>query len=122
MKGFEERGSDMSWREFERHCEDLVKGCFSKKEYRVQFNVPKKYADGTTKRMDIHVAERRRGGRHFVIDCKHFPKAHLNENEIQTTLDYKRKSKASKAIILVSEASNCPDSFKRSAKDQGYTS
>ena len=54
--------------------------------------------------MDISVAERRQGGRHFVIDCKHFPIAELNENEIQTTLDYKRRSKASKAIILIEMA------------------
>jgi hypothetical protein len=69
MKVFEERGSNMSWRDFERQCEDLVKGCFSDREYRVQFNATKTYADGATKRMDIHVAERRQGGRHFVIDC-----------------------------------------------------
>ena len=68
--------------------------------------------------MDIHIAERRRGGRHFVIDCKHFPKTNLNENEIRTTLEYKKRSKASKAIILVSKASRCPDKFLQSAKTQ----
>lgn len=53
-----------------------------------------------------------------MIDCKHFPVAALNEEEIRTTLDYKRRSNASKAIILVSKVSNCPDSFIKSAKRQ----
>ena len=72
-----------------------------------------------TKRMDISVAERRQGGKHFVIDCKHFPIAELNEHEIKTTLDDKRRSRASKAIILVSKSSNCPSRFMASARRQG---
>jgi hypothetical protein len=69
--------------------------------------------------MDISVAERKPGGRHYVIDCKHWPIAYLNEHEIETTLDYKRRSKASKEIILVSASSNCPDKFMDSAYRQG---
>ena len=109
----------MTWREFEQRCEDLACRCFPNEKYRVECNRPRTYADGQTRRMDISVAERRQGGRHFVIDCKHFPIAELNENEIQTTLDYKRRSKASKAIILVSKSSNCPSRFMASAKRQG---
>ena len=45
----------------------------------------------------------------------------MNENEIKTTLAYKKISGASKAIILVSKASDCPDSFRRSAESQGVS-
>ena len=117
MAPFKER--EMTWREFEQRCEGLTSRCFPKKKYRVECNQPRTYADGMTKRMDISVAERRQGGKHFVIDCKHFPIAELNENEIQTTLDYKRRSRAAKAIILVSKSSNCPSRFMASARRQG---
>lgn len=119
MKALEERKLDMTWRDFERRCEELVERCFSRKDYKITFNEPRKYADGKTKRVDIRVSERKQGGRNFVIDCKHFPVATLNKEEIRTTFDYKRRSNASKAIILVSKVSNCPDSFIRSAKSQG---
>ena len=109
----------MTWREFEQRCEDLTSRCFPNEKYRVEYNQPRTYADGMTKRMDISVAERRQGGKHFVIDCKHFPIAELNENEIRTTLDYKRRSRAAKAIILVSKSSNCPSRFMASARRQG---
>ena len=114
-----EKKEDMSWRDFERRCEELVKSCFPDEKFRVACQVPRTYADGTTKRMDISIAERRRGGKHYVVDCKHFRVAVLNENEIRTTLEYKRISNASKAIILVSASSNCPDNFVKSARRQG---
>ena len=116
MTPFKER--EMTWREFEQRCEGLISRCFPNEKYRVQYNQPKTYADGKTKKMDISVAERRQGGKHFVIDCKHFPIAELNENEIKTTLDYKQRSRASKAIILVSKSSNCPSRFMASARRQ----
>ena len=55
--------------------------------------------------MDYHVAEKRQGGKHYVIDCKHYPKAILSRREVDDTLEYKRKSRASKAIILISQES-----------------
>ena len=109
----------MTWKQFEKYCEDLIQRCFPDDKYRVECQKVGTYRDGVTKRMDISIAERRPGGRHYVVDCKHFPTAILNENEIQTTLEYKRLSKAAKAIILISGQSNCPDSFKRSAERQG---
>ena len=113
------REKDMTWREFEERCQDLIKGLFPPDKFVTEFQREKTYADGETKRMDIYIAEKRQGGRHYVVDCKHFPKATLNENEIQTTLEYKRKSKASRAVILISAQSNCPDSFISSAERQG---
>ena len=99
----------VDWRLFERDCAALIRRCFPNEKYRVAEQRARKYADGMTKIMDIHVAERRQGGRHYVIDCKHWPIGRLHEGEIQSTLDYKRRSGASKAIILISESSNCPD-------------
>lgn len=110
---------EMKWREFEKHCEELVKRCFPDDKYRICCGEKRIYADGVAKIMDISIAERKQGGRHYVVDCKHFPIAVLNENEIQTTLEYKRRSRAAKAIILVSGESNCPDGFMRSAESQG---
>ena len=109
---------EMTWKQFEEYCEDLIQRCFPNDKYRVECQRERTYSDGVTKRMDISIAEKRRGGKHYVVDCKHFPTAVLSENEIQTTVSYKKLSKASKAIILISEQSNCPDSFKRSAESQ----
>ena len=106
------------WWVFEQDCAKLIRRFFPNEKYRIEGQRIRTYKDGVTKRMDIHVAERRQGGRHYVIDCKHWPRSHLNEREIQTTLDYKRRSRASRAIILISESSNCPDTFIVSAERQ----
>ena len=116
MALFEEE--KMTWREFEKVCEKLVTETFHGDTWKVKIQPTRTYADGQTKRMDIEISERRQGGKHYVIDCKHFPKAELNEEEIRTTLEYKRRSRASRAFILVSSASNCPQSFLNSARRQ----
>ena len=108
----------MTWREFEKLCEELVTDTFHGDTWQVKIQPTRTYADSQTKRMDIEISERRQGGKHYVVDCKHFPTAVLNEEEIRTTLDYKRRSKASRAFILVSSASNCPQSFLNSARRQ----
>ena len=119
MALFEEE--EMTWREFEKLCEKLVTDTFHGDTWKVKIQPVRTYADGQTKRMDIEISERRQGGNHYVIDCKHFPKAVLNEEEIRTTLDYKKRSRASRAFILVSSASNCPRSFLDSAKRQNVS-
>ncbi len=116
MALFEEE--KMTWREFEKLCEKLVTNNFHGDTWKVKIQPTRTYADGQTKRMDVEISERRQGGKHYVVDCKHFPKAALNEEEIITTLDYKRRSRASRAFILVSSASNCPQSFLDSARRQ----
>ena len=117
---------EMTWKQFEKYCEDLIQRCFpDDKKYRVKCQKEVTYRDGVTKRMDISIAERRPGGRHYVVDCKHFPTAILNENEIQTTLEYKRLSKAAKAIILISGAVQLSGQFFeicREAGGSGHTS
>ena len=119
MFGFRERGIDMEWPEFEERCEELVRRCLPNDKYRIISQYSRVFSDGERRRMDFHIAERKQGGKHYVVDCKHFTKAYLNENEIRTTLNYKRKCRASKAIILVSKSSNCPQSFINSAQRQG---
>ena len=110
----------MTWREFEQLCEKLIEKHFPEEDWIVTPQQSRTYSDGQTKRKDIAISERRQGGRgrHYVVDCKHFPTSPLNQNEINTTLDYKRRSRASAAIILVSSSSNCPESFVKSAERQ----
>ena len=117
MPLFKER--EMSWHEFEQRCLELVHRCFPDEDFRIAYQREQSYADGQTKRMDISIAEKRQGGCHYVIDCKHFTKADLNQHEIDTTLDYKRRSRASKAILMVSNDSNCPQRFLDAAERQG---
>lgn len=115
MRPFEE--IEMDPRDFEQQCEDLVGYCLHDKQYRIK-NQRRQIYGGRTKIMDIYIAERKQGGRHYVIDCKHFTTRPLDMNEIQTTLEYKRLSRASKAIILISGKTNCPPRIKEFAKSQ----
>ena len=69
--------------------------------------------------MDIHVAERRVGGRAVVVDAKHFKVAHLNRNEVETTFDYKRRSRAAATLIVVSGSTVVPDSVQAYADGLG---
>ena len=108
--------SDLTWRQFEILCESLIRESLDPQKWRIASQRRRQYADGETKIMDFHIAERRQGGRGIVIDCKHFPKAPLNENEIRTTVDYKRRSRASKAIILISSESNYDERFLQAAR------
>ena len=92
----------MSPKGFERFCERRVKRWF--RSFKVEFQLRRVYK-GKKKIMDIYIAERRRGGKRYVIDCKHYRKACLNEHEIDSTLCYKKGSNASVAIMLISGAS-----------------
>ena len=103
MKWHEEK--KMTPGEFEQVCVDLVERCFPNDSYRIAFHPRRTYKDGVTKIMDIEIAERKQGGKSYVIDCKHFQVVALNEHEIDSTLEYKRRSKASAAIMLISGAS-----------------
>ena len=106
----------MTPKEFELFCLKLVKRCFPNDDYRVCYHPHRKYKDGVTKIMDINIAERRQGGKHYVIDCKHFQVNDLNTYEVDSTLCYKRKSNASAAIMLISGVSNCPEKVLRYAE------
>jgi hypothetical protein len=124
----------MDWREFEKLCEkrlNKIKDELSQElreligedidEDLIKVDPQRKTTspDGETKRVDLYIAERRQGGRRYVIDCKHFPKAQLNNHEVDTTLEYKARHRASKAFMFVSDVSNCPASFMRYAEKMG---
>ena len=108
----------MKWREFERYCEDLITESLDPDRYRITPQYIGEYA-GIIKRMDFHIAEKRRGGRAYVVDCKHFQVNPLPRGEIETTREYQRLCKASSSIILVSSVSDCPESFLEYAHDMG---
>jgi hypothetical protein len=69
--------------------------------------------------MDIHVAERRSGGYHFVFDAKHFAKSKLHRGEVRDVYDYKRRSRCSKAFILVPHYTEIYDSAVEEAEKLG---
>ena len=104
-----------TWKEFEDGCESLIKKAFPNHEIEKLRRAT--YSDGSLKIMDYHVKENRQGGKHYVIDCKHYPKATLGRRQVDDTLDYKRRSKASKAIILISRESNIGGNFLRYAEE-----
>ncbi len=73
---------ELTWREFERHCEDILFTCIDESKFRINVQYNRQYSDGQNFRMDCHIAERRQGGKGLVIDFKHFPVAKLNRHEI----------------------------------------
>ena len=109
----------MTWREFEQYCEDLITESLDPDRYRITPQYEGEYG-GLIKRMDFHIAEKRRGGRAYVVDCKHFQKSSVPIKEIETTREYQRLCKANpRSIVLVSSVSECPESFLRYAEDMG---
>jgi hypothetical protein len=102
----------MKWRDFEKFCEDLIYKWFDENEWRIDFQRKRSYCDGQNKILDCHIAERRRGGNSFVVDFKHFPTSKLPIKEIQTTLDYKKRCRASRAVLMISSESSEWGSFR----------
>ncbi len=97
----------LSWRHFEQLVERAVTEALDPQVWRVATQWERRYRDGQLKRMDLHVAERRRGGRSVVIDAKHFTRP-LPKHEIDTTLDYKKRARASLAVLIVSSTTTIP--------------
>ena len=109
---------DMSWRDFEKEVENWIDVSISGEDYRIENQRSSEYEDGEIKRMDIHIAERRQGGNHHVIDAKHFH-GDLPSKEIKDAYEYKRKSRASTVTVVVSDTTSLPDSTMRVAKNLG---
>lgn len=114
----DKKHEDMTWREFEKEVEEDVERHTSDKKYRVESQRSSTYSDGETKRMDIHVAERRQGGNHHVVDAKHF-NGDLPASEIADTKDYQRRSRASSATVVISDTTTIPESTQQKADDLG---
>ena len=108
----------MTWREFEKEVEQDVQDCVSSDKYRVKNQRSSTYADGETKRMDVHVAEKRQGGNHHVIDAKHF-QGDLPAREIVDTKDYQTRSRASSATVVISDTTTIPDNTQDKADELG---
>ena len=108
----------MTWREFEKEVEEDVERHTSEDKYRVENQRSSTYSDGETKRMDIHVAERRQGGNHHVVDAKHFD-GDLPASEIADTKDYQTRSRASSATVVISDTTTIPEKTQQKADDLG---
>ncbi len=98
----------LSWREFEVKVESAA-GTLNPRRWRVEPQAVRAYADGAVKRLDISVAERRQGGRNFVIDAKHFRSSTLTKHEVDSTEDYRRRSRGSAALLVVSTVTVVPE-------------
>ena len=55
--------------------------------FKLEFQLRRVYK-GKKKIMDIYIAERKLGGKRYVIDCKHYPIAYLDPGEVDSTLEY----------------------------------
>ena len=117
-KGSRKNHSDISWREFEKEVEVWIEEKVNPDEYRVEHQKSSVYSDGETKRMDIHVAERRQGGSHHVIDAKHFT-GDLPVKEIKDAFEYKKRSRSSSITVVVSDTTTIPENTQRIAKNMG---
>jgi len=110
--------SDISWREFEKEVENWVEKKVNSENYRVENQRSADYSDGEKKRMDIHIAERRQGGNHHVLDAKHFH-GDLPAQEIKDAFDYKRRSRSSSVTVVISDTTVIPENTERMAKNMG---
>ena len=108
----------MTWREFEKEVEQDVQDCVSDSKFRVENQRTSTYDDGETKRMDIHVAEKRQGGSHHVIDAKHF-QGDLPASEIVDTKDYQVRARATSATVIISDTTTISDSTQAKADELG---
>ncbi|MCX5977799.1 MAG: restriction endonuclease [Coprothermobacterota bacterium] len=106
------------WRQFEQLVEESLNRALNLDQWEIHVQHTGPYIDGNFK-MDFHIAERRRGGIAVVVDAKHFPRAWLNNHEIDTTKDYKRVCRANRALIIASSASNIHSSVYKYAEQLG---
>jgi hypothetical protein len=119
----EVRERTWTWHQFEQFVIEQTKLTLDQTRWRVASQWGRKYLqkDGETigLRMDVHIAERRQGGRGIVLDAKHFTKVPLNKNEINTTEHYRRSTRSSLGIVVVSPATCVPSSVVAYARELG---
>lgn len=104
---------DKDWKKFQDRCEDLISRSLPDSAFRV---VSSKRLKDSRKEMDIHVAERRQGGRGFVFECKHYPKTKIRNEHVDQVVKYKRKCRASAAVLLISKATERADKLPQSVR------
>ena len=105
-----EQWHQMSWREFEKFLETCIENALDGTSWRLTAQRGRSYVDvdGGRKnlRLDFHIAERRQGGRSLVVDAKHYKTAYLRRHDADTVEDYRRRCRASEAIIIASPITN----------------
>jgi hypothetical protein len=115
--------ADLSWRQFETLVETAFNEALDPTRWRVAQQWRKQYGDREgniiSVRMDIHVAERRQGGCGFVVDAKHFRVNWLPPHEIDSTVNYKRLCRASRAIIIASDVTKIHENTAAYAREKG---
>jgi len=74
--------------------------------------------NGIPKRYDIHIAQKRQGGKAVVLDAKHF-KHPLPSHEVQTTHEYKTGGRASACAIVASSKTVIPEGTRKTAEKLG---
>lgn len=109
----------LTWHQFEKLVIKSVIAALDPDLWRVRPQHGRVYNNYGNKKMDLHIAERRQGGRGYVIDAKHFKDSALTRNEVNTTLDYKKACRASQAIIIASNASWIPVNVEDYASQNG---
>lgn len=103
----------MNWGEFEILCRGLINESIDERSYRTISQYCRQYNQGQNYRMDFHIAERRQGGRGYVIDCKHYVKNEIPAAEVDSVLEYMTACKASKGFILLSQDTRRSAGFDR---------
>jgi hypothetical protein len=97
---------EMTWGQFQRYVQDSTKAAVDTTGWRFASNW--RCTDGRC--VDVHLAERRRGGRGIVLDAKHFRSGPLTKHEVDTTVAYRKQTRASCAVLAVSSISEVPQS------------
>jgi hypothetical protein len=108
------------WCKHEKRVEKKVEEAFPDHRFRVAVQPTREYGDGEerrTMRMDIEVAERRQGGRHYVFDAKDF-NGPLPASEIRTTEEYKTRSRASGSAVVTGTQTTIPPKTAEVAEEQ----
>ena len=112
------------WRQFEVNVEEVVAYALQplthrsgQPKFRASFQKAVVH-NGIPKRYDIHIAQRRQGGKAVVLDAKHF-KHPLPSHEVQTTHQYKTGGRASACAIVASSTTVIPEATRKTAEKLG---
>ena len=109
----------MSPREFEEYCENLIRESLDMNLYNLKYQRRKVYPSIGLTIMDFYISEKRQGGRSWVIECKHYQTAVLGQAQLRRAEEYRKRSKSSGAIMLISKGSNQTNIFQNQADELG---
>ena len=105
---------DLTPHQFQRSVAERSQSALNPSEWRVRSPGRKKYLKPGREPVvlcpDLHIAERRQGGKAIVLDAKDFKHTPLNRNEVDTTDEYRKRTRASHAVLAVSPDTKVPQS------------